>query len=726
MKKTKRISRPLLIGIACVFAAVVVALVILVLLPNPPEKKHTVKATGLVEGDWVYTLYEDDTTVITAYRGTAASPVIPVKLGGKPVISIGEEDAEEGVFSGNEHLTSVTVPGEIPAVGAEAFAYCKNLVSLTLEEGVKTLGEGAVMFCSSLTTLSLPKSLTDIGDSAFNLCTALTEVTLPDGVKTVGGSAFFRCRALEKVTFPDSVESVGERAFDGCEGLTEVVLAGVKEVGANAFASCTALQSVTLGDSVSRIGKQAFADCPALVRVTLGLGDSLHIAEAAFRGAAFTSFTIPKGTTRISYTAFAGCTALAEVEFLGRDCGVDFGEDASKAEDPDSSLSLFTDCTALTSITFGREVTRIPAYLLRGTAIREVAIPESVRTIGAFAFAGTALEKVRIPVGLTTIQPAAFRDCASLAEVEYQARDCMFLWDDTLGVPFSGCPKLVKVTVADSVERLPDYFMYGIAALTDLTLPDGIKGAGKGALWGTGWLDNQAETAVIVGDTLLAYRGTDTVYTLPDAVRAVGMKAFYANNTLQKVVFPNELERIDDSAFEDCTALTEVTWPEKLGELGASAFAGAGLVHLVLPEGVTELPDNAFAGCTALESVSFPAGLEKVGAYAFYGCTALKKVTLPDAVTEIGAYAFAGGAEQILVGQAVTSFGEGCFGTVMGQTGKASLFFRGGMITLRNVEGGEALLSLPGLQVYTYSEKEPAEKGNYWHFGEDDGIEIWK
>ena len=55
---------------------------------------------------------------------------------------------------------------------------------------------------------------------------------------------------------------------------------------------------------------------------------------------------------------------------------------------------------------------------------------------------------------------------------------------------------------------------------------------------------------------------------------------------------------------------------------------------------MTSIGASAFEGCTALTNVSIPNSVTSIGASAFEGCTALTNVSIPNSVTSIGAEAF--------------------------------------------------------------------------------------
>jgi hypothetical protein len=77
--------------------------------------------------------------VITGYSGDSKDVVIPAKIKGKPVTSIGES-----AFN-NKELTSVTIPDGITSIGNSAFA-SNQLTSVTIPDGVTSIGDSAFFF----------------------------------------------------------------------------------------------------------------------------------------------------------------------------------------------------------------------------------------------------------------------------------------------------------------------------------------------------------------------------------------------------------------------------------------------------------------------------------------------------------------------------------------------------------------------------------------------------
>lgn len=89
---------------------------------------------------------------------------------------------------------------------------------------------------------------------------------------------------------------------------------------------------------------------------------------------------------------------------------------------------------------------------------------------------------------------------------------------------------------------------------------------------------------------------------------------------LEKVILPNSLTEIGDSAFKNCTSLNEIIIPGTVETIGPSAFYSCTqFTELEIPPSVTTIGDNAFNDCTALEEIRFYGNTPpaNIGNYAF-------------------------------------------------------------------------------------------------------------
>lgn len=200
--------------------------------------------------------------------------------------------------------------------------------------------------------------------------------------------------------------------------------------------------------------------------------------------------------------------------------------------------------------------------------------------------------------------------------------------------------------------------------------------------------DNQA--------TITKYRGTAVNVFVPEtldgyAVVGIGDNAFKDNKRIKSVSIADSVETIGYSAFQGCTALERVGFPEneKFVEIESYTFYGcARLGEVEIPDSVTEIGGCAFENCVGLANVKLSKRLEKMGSWAFgycdkitrieipkslkecdgnngpFGnCDGLKEVVFEAGVTEVARYLFWGctGIEEIVIPDTVTIIEQGAF-----------------------------------------------------------------
>lgn len=235
------------------------------------------------------------TGTITEYNGTDTVVVIPSKINGVTVTTIGT-DAFLGL-----NITSVTIPASVTEIGSNAFAGCTNLTSvnyagdwsnLTIQSGNPAVQDAAnaplfdfeftpdntavivIRYKGTAADVTIPsryqgKPVTVIDHTAFYNNSAVTSVTIPDSVTAIPDYAFGFCSQLTNISIPNSVTFIGFSAFSSCTSLKSITLpSSLSTIQSYAFYNCGNLKTIRIPVSVTSIGNYAFDVCPSLMTVT--------------------------------------------------------------------------------------------------------------------------------------------------------------------------------------------------------------------------------------------------------------------------------------------------------------------------------------------------------------------------------------------------------------------------------------------------------------------------
>lgn len=180
---------------------------------------------------------------------------------------------------------------------------------------------------------------------------------------------------------------------------------------------------------------------------------------------------------------------------------------------------------------------------------------------------------------------------------------------------------VTSVSIGNNVKSIGEYAFANCSYLTAITIPEGLIFIGESAF---------ASCRLLAGKLVI-----------PDGVGMIAKNTFAYCGSLEEIVLGSGIERIEASAFTDCTGLTSITMPQKLAFIGSLAFAKCkNLNTLILNDGLREIDDYAFSELALLQAVVIPDSVQRIGTGAFYLCSELLNVTLGNGITVIDEGAF--------------------------------------------------------------------------------------
>ena len=407
--------------------------------------------------------------------------------------------------------------------------------------------------------------------------------------------------------------------------------------------------------------------------------------------------------------------------------------------------SAFEGCEGLREITLSPSLQRIGNYAFSDcTSLTSITVPDGVKAVGMGAFARTGLREISLPMGVTRIEAYTYYGCEALAKIDYASMNLTSLdteaFHNTLW--YKNQPEgmvCYRIFLYEYKGEIPEN--------TTLTVPEQVKRFASEAMF----KDEPNLVAVSFPEGFLAIP-TDTFsgctnlkqVTLSEGLTSIGNGAFY-NCPIEQITFPESLEYLGSmsplassgGAFENCTKLTSVTVPQGVISIGSRCFYGCtALESVTIEDGIEKIADLAFAHCTALTSLKLPESTQTfyLTSVAYTGVTSL---VFPRNLSESWYYSMESGdgvAIKYLIIQKGTRFLDYHF--FYRCESLKSFFFTGteqewervridlGSIykydncTQAEIEEMTTRLEAwqNALTVYFYSENEPTESGNYWHY----------
>ncbi len=404
--------------------------------------KLTVNVTR-AEGDetgenWNYAI-DGDRIIITGYRGTDSTVVIPNSINSVPVTKIRSFGAKTGV-------TKVIFGENVTEIGAEAFKGCTALKTAVLNKGLEAIGDRA-FYGTRITSLTLPSTVETADSESFYGMKSLAEISVNEESNTfvTRGGVLLTADKSTLILYPAAKS-----------GTTYTVYEDVTTIQKHAFAN-VGLTGIAISKNVTSIEPDAFDNASALSSITVASGNAAYSADDGILFEGSTLFLYPTAKAKTSYTMPDTVTAVASGAFINN--------------------------TVLATLHIGENVTDLPADAIKGCANLSIlyipaGVTENAETIMSNC---PALTTVIVANGnsayssdsgvLLNADGTEIIKCPVRRSTPYTAKQGI---TKVCEQAFMDCSVLTSVSLAEGLESIGKQAFANCAKLTSVTLPKSL------------------------------------------------------------------------------------------------------------------------------------------------------------------------------------------------------------------------------------------------------------
>lgn len=456
-------------------------------------------------------------------------------------------------------------------------------------------------------------------------------------------SAFYNCHC-SRIYLPNAITEIPDKAFQ-LSNVTEIVLSNITRIESSAFYGCSNLSAIDLSN-VSYIGSYAFYECTQLKNVALP--ECLYnVGPYAFDYCKLKTFSL--------YNTVVG---------FGYSCGI-------MADDGTVTMNI-VDWSNRNALSGNSGIYQEIIYNYDGETITgEYTLPTDITALGEGAlYHCTALTVINMPASLKQIESKALANCTNLSAIHCNATTAPAVANANA---FSEVDKSISIIIPDNAESYYSYthttgwkdftnYQVTLPTIQDAAIIDLNHTAGSNPSQATtdiiadysAQINAATDKASVealtqagvtaITEQIKAERGLvkiDNIYYLLDSehhtatVTYGGLEAdgyateeYTGNITIPATVeYENatySVTLIGKHAFQNCTELTAVTFPDDITEINEYAFKNCSKIkYLILPYKTHYIHSYAFSSCTTLKTLELPYMIQAIDNLAFENCSAL-------------------------------------------------------------------------------------------------------
>ena len=165
--------------------------------------------------------------------------------------------------------------------------------------------------------------------------------------------------------------------------------------------------------------------------------------------------------------------------------------------------------------------------------------------------------------------------------------------------------------------------------------------------------------------------------------------------------------------------------PSTVRSVGKESFKNITNVHIEFGGTISELGISSFEGCTNMHSVKLGAGLKTIPYRCFFGASKLITIDIPEGVTVIEEDAFSSctAMQTVVLPSTLTTIEDSAF---LDASSIAAIFFKGTEEQFDAIDISDNNDPMLSAKVFFYSEAQPTESGDFWHYDRSNTPVLWQ
>ena len=572
----------------------------------------------------------------------------------------------------NQNPLDIILPSTIKSIDHFALS-CESVKSIALPEGLETIGQYAFA-ATGISSIAFPSTVRSIGESCLADTRNLNEITVNEAnpyYTVVDGVLYDKdISNLIKVTvghtslsIPKTVKTIDSNAINQTNMRSLTIPNTVEYLKRYAIRNNEKLKTLVIGSSVKEIGFPSITGNPVLKSVfsrnpepvELSEGDMFVIGQDSIP-----TLFVPEGSSQ-KYAATKGWdvfTNIREYSLAGIDTYsgeasaasvvVDgLAYDLNKQEmtatvvtdsymgengstnlcDPYSGSIVVPEEITVDGVTY--PVTELGECCFTMRKIDSITLPSTLKKINYRGLSSVwGLKSITIPASVEEIESSAFTLNYDLEEMKIEEGNKHFVMegnmllsaDKTRFLYLLGATdwnKSIDLKLPATVKTIDDSALYGSAAVTSLTLPEGLESIG---VMGLGCISVSSihipSSVKSIGESFMVFAENLKEITLGE-----GNANFAMSNGM--LLTKDMTELVLMPCIHDNYQI-----PESVTTLRGASASCLQTTSFVIPDGVKTLKQLVCAFSEMLETVVIGSGVENWGEGAFRFCESIKSIYL--------------------------------------------------------------------------------------------------